>query len=147
MCSLPILFCFAYLTYITGDFFFKFKSINEGFVFLLFLIDIPIIFWIYVTLLIKEFIFGKNSSQTLTYFRVLKGKKGSIIFKTSIFPKVNYQDDKLTFSKRWVIILFGAIGIPFCLFYIPICLPPRSRAPIPDSFHFLIQYKHFLLKI
>ena len=115
ICSLPILLCFVYLTYITGDFFLKFKSINEGFVFLLFLIDIPIVFWIYVTLLIKEFIFGKNSYQTLKHFRVLKGKKGSIIFKTSIFPKVNYQDDKLTFSKRWVIIFFGAIGIPFCL--------------------------------
>lgn len=110
ICTLPILFIFIYIEYFLINLDPVFKGNIMGVMLTVLLLLIPLLAWVYVSLHIKELIFGKNSSQTLWYFREFRVQKLLLVeTKVNLFNEIKNKD-KRTFTNRRIILLCGVLG-------------------------------------
>ena len=113
ICTLPILIIFIYIEYFLINLDPVFRGNVMGIMFLVLLLLIPLLAWVYVSLHLKEIIFGKNSSQTLWYFREFEVQKLLLsVTKVNLFNNLK-NDNKRIFKNRRIILLCGILGFSY----------------------------------
>ena len=112
--SLPLLLIFIYIEFFLINLDPLYKDNVMGVLLALLLLIIPLLTWVYVNLHIKEYIFGKDSSQTLKYFRQVKKQKISSSFANinSLYLNTN-NVNSIYFTRRWFIIIGSVLGLPY----------------------------------
>ena len=113
LCTIPFLLIFIYIEYFLINFDPVNKRTGGGIMLTFLLLIIPLLSWAYVSLHFKEFIFGKDSSQTLRYFREIKRQKSSAIANLRSSYSNPFSDKTPLFTFRWFIIICGILGLPF----------------------------------
>lgn len=124
ICSLPILILSIIILYIFISSSPVYTPGQLGLLTMSPFLGIPILIWIVISLFLSEFVFGKNSSQTLNKLR----NNNKVDRTTSVhYESNNESDKKRIFSNRGLMISFG---LPMILIFTENLVIGRYNFPL-----------------